>query len=105
MINGKAIFFKVAFLLITKSESRQCYQHSRLSSYPPTILGELMKDILTAISAFFAFNKISKMLTDPIRSVPFDWIVIRLTIVAVALTSFAMFFVYALDFMVKHWPF
>lgn len=53
----------------------------------------------------FAFNKASRMLTDPIRSVPFDWLIIRLTIVAVVLTSFAMFFVYAVKFMHENWPY
>lgn len=64
-----------------------------------------MRDILTAIGAFFALNRISKMLTEPLSQVPYDWRLIRCLIVAMALMGFGMFFAYALNYMVSVWPF
>ena len=46
-----------------------------------------------------------KMLTDPLKQVPGDWLVIRCLIVASAVMGFGMFTAYAVNFMVSYWPF
>lgn len=65
----------------------------------------MMKDILTGIGAYFAMTKVFKMLTDPLKQVPGDWLVIRCLIVASAVMGFGMFTAYAVNFMASYWPF
>ena len=64
-----------------------------------------MKDILTAIGAFFAFREVSKMLTLPLNRVPADWAVLRVVLVAFAVVGLLMFTSYGLHVFVKYWPF
>lgn len=64
-----------------------------------------MRDILAGIGAYFAMSRVSKMLTEPMTKVPYDWRAIRCLIVAFAMMGFGMFAVYAANFMVRYWPF
>lgn len=68
-----------------------------------------MRDILTAIGAYVALNKVAKMLTEPLKTVPLDWQLARwtiaITVVGVAIGGVGMFFVYALNYIVTNWPF
>ena len=63
-----------------------------------------MKDILTAIGAFFAFREVSKMLTLPLNRVPADLAVLRVLLVAFVV-GLLMFTSYGLHVFVKYWPF
>lgn len=72
-------------------------------------LGELMKDILTGIGAYFAMTKVFKMLTDPLKQVPGDWRFLRLSIVVCAILTIAFsaldYSTRCLESIVEHWPF
>lgn len=68
-----------------------------------------MKNILASFVAFFALDRISKMITEPLAQVPKDWRYVRYAIAGCVILMVTMsaleYSARCLESIVRHWPF